>query len=139
MCFIQSILRTSSYKECCLELRICAGLKCFERQFPLWNFDIAALCYKTAEKREAHIKHVLALTYLSVFDRSTCSKQSKKSLFIEKKNPRAIYSISYFSVFRHVFISSLDMLRIVSIRIILNLNKFRQVWTWSDMFENHRS
>ena len=66
-CFIQSILRTSSYKECCLELRICAGLKCFERQFPLWNFDIAALCYKTAEKREVHIKHVLALTYLSVF------------------------------------------------------------------------
>ena len=30
----------------------------------------------------------------------------------------------------------LTCLKIVSIHIILNLNKFRQVWTCSDMFEN---
>ena len=62
-----------------------------------------------------------------------------------------------FSVFRHVFISSLDMFKncinlyhidseqvqtclriawIVTIYIILNLNKFRHVWTCSYMFEN---
>ena len=29
------------------------------------------------------------------------------------------------------------ILWIVTIHIILNLNKFRQVWTCSDMFENH--
>ena len=63
-----------------------------------------------------------------------------------------------FSVFHHVFISSLDMFEncinsyhidseqvqtclriiwIITIRIILNLNKFRHVTTCSDMFENH--
>ena len=71
---------------------------------------------------------------LDVFDRSTCSKRSKESLFSCKKMFVSIYSILvYFIMFSF---QVLTCLRIVSIRIILNLNKFRQVGTCSDMFEN---
>ena len=90
-----------------------------------------------------------------IFDRSTCSKRSKESLFSAKKN--LLCHLLNFSVFHHVFISSLDMFKncinsyhieskqvqtclrilwIVTINIILNLNKFRHVWTCSDMFKN---
>ena len=69
-----------------------------------------------------------------------------------------VVNLLNFSVFHHVFISSLDMFKkcinsyhieskqvqtclrilwIVTINIILNLNKFRHVWTCSDMFKNH--
>ena len=49
----------------------------------------------------------------------------------------AIYSILvYFIMF---WFQVLTCLRIVSIPIILNLNKFRQVWTCSDMFENPKN
>jgi len=63
-----------------------------------------------------------------IFDRSTCSKRSKESLFSAKKKrklPRAIYSILvYFTMFSF---QVLTCSRIVSIRIILILNKFRHV------------
>ena len=91
----------------------------------------------------------------SIFDRSTCSKRSKESLFSGKKN--FVVNLLNFCAFHHVFISSLDMFKncinsyhieskqvqtclrilwIVTIDIILNLNKFRHVWTCSDMFEH---
>ena len=90
----------------------------------------------------------------SIFDRSTYSKRSKESLFSAKN---FVVNLLNFSVFHHVFISSLDMFKkcinsyhieskqvqtclrilwIVTINIILNLNKFRHVWTCSDMFKN---
>ena len=74
-----------------------------------------------------------------VFDRSTCSKRSKESLFSKKnKLPRAIYSILVnFTMFSFPV---LTCSRIVSIHIIfMILNKFRHVWTCSDMFENHKN
>ena len=57
---------------------------------------------------------------------------------LARSNPRNHFVVvnflcavcSNFRVFRHVVIW------IVSIGIILNLNKFRHVWTCSDMFEN---
>ena len=69
-----------------------------------------------------------------------------------------VVNLLNFCAFHHVFISSLDMFKncinsyhidseqvqtclriiwIITIRIILNLNKFRHVRTCSDMFENH--
>ena len=78
-----------------------------------------------------------ALHFRGFFDRSTCSKRSKESLFSAKKMSCSIYSILvYFIMFSF---QVLTCLRIVSIRIILNLNKFRQVGTCSDMFENHNN
>ena len=69
---------------------------------------------------------VISAKKLVFFDRSTCSKRSKESLFsVKKKLPRAIYSIlAYFTMFSF---RVLTCSRIVSIRIILILNKFRQV------------
>ena len=56
---------------------------------------------------------------------------------VQKKMFCSIYSILvYFIMFSF---QVLTCLRIVSIRIILNLNKFRQVGTCSDMFENHNN
>ena len=75
----------------------------------------------------------------------------------KKKKKNLLCHLLNFSVFHHVFISSLDMFKkcinsyhieskqvqtclrilwIVTINIILNLNKFRHVWTSSDMFKN---
>ena len=58
------------------------------------------------------------------------------SVLNKKKLPRAIYSILvYFTMFSFPV---LTCSRIVSIRIIfMILNKFRHVWTCSDMFKNH--
>ena len=57
--------------------------------------------------------------------------QCKKKMFC------SIYSIlAYFTMFSF---RVLTFLKIVSIHIILNLNKFRQVWTCSDMFENPKN
>ena len=62
-----------------------------------------------------------------IFDRSTCSKRSKESLFSwKKKTLSSIYSILvYFTMFSF---RVLTFLKNVSIHIILNLNKFRHVW-----------
>ena len=74
------------------------------------------------------------IRFISIFDRSTCSKRSKESLLRGKKSFVSIYSIlAYFTMFSF---RVLTCSKIVSIHIILNLNKFRQVWTCSDMFEN---
>ena len=68
---------------------------------------------------------VQKLLHQPFFDRSTCSKRSKESLF--SGNLLSIYSILvYFIMF---LFQVLTCLRIVSIRIILNLNKFRHVQT----------
>ena len=82
-----------------------------------------------------------------IFDRLTCSKQFKESFFSVKKTQlsSAIYSILVFSVMFSFQV--LTCLRIVSIHIILILNKFRHAWEsyqfisywfWTslDMFEN---
>ena len=56
---------------------------------------------------------------------------------VQKKTCCSIYSIlAYFTMFSF---RVLTCLKIVSIHIILNLNKFRQVWTCSDMFENPKN
>ena len=63
--------------------------------------------------------------------------RNRFSVLKNKKLPRAIYSIlAYFTMFSF---QVLTCSRIVSIHIILNLNKFRQVETCSDMFENHEN
>ena len=93
----------------------------------------------TNNKAESYASLFSLDVWLIFFDRLTCSKQFKESFFSVKKTQlsSAIYSILvYFIMFSF---QVLTCLRIVSIRIILNLNKFRQVWTCSDMFENHMS
>ena len=62
------------------------------------------------------------------------ARSDPRNHFSVQKKLCAIYSILvYFIMFSF---QVLTCLRIVSIRIILNLNKFRKVGTCSDMFEN---
>ena len=77
---------------------------------------------------------ILVLVLESIFDRLTCSKRSKESLFSAKKN--VLFHLLNFSVFHHVFISSLDMFknRINSYHI-----ESKQVGTCLDVFENHKN
>ena len=56
------------------------------------------------------LKLVINKHSVAVFDRSTCSKRSKESLFSAKKKTSSCHLLN-FSVFRHVFISSLDMFK----------------------------
>ena len=46
-----------------------------------------------------------------IFDRSTCSKQSKESLWCLLLQCTSLCHLLNFSVFHHVFISSLDMFK----------------------------
>ena len=52
---------------------------------------------------------ILVLVLESIFDRLTCSKRSKESLFSAKKN--VLFHLLNFSLFHHVFISSLDIFK----------------------------
>jgi hypothetical protein len=102
----------------------------------------------TQEKIDLRIKKKILWEDTKIFDRSTCSKRSKESLFSVKKLPSAIHSIlAYFTMFSF---RVLTCLRIVSIRIILILNKFKHawesyqlisywLWTSLDMFENRNN
>ena len=82
-------------------------------------------------------EQVLNTFYLTnsciVFDRSTCSKRSKESLFSWKKK-NFVVNLLNFCAFHHVFISSLDMFKncnnsyhIESEQVQTCLNMFRHV------------
>ena len=81
-----------------------------------------------------HVTHILKVERLFLIAR------------LARSDPRNHFSVgtyvSIYSILVYFIMFSfqvLTCLRIVSIRIILNLNKFRQVGTCSDMFENHNN
>ena len=103
--------------------------------FLVWNWFFCLLRVFISSVLQICLQLLWRILVVRLFLIARLARSDPRNHFSVGKSFVFIYSILvYFVMFSF---QVLTCLRIVSIRIILNLNKFRQVWTCSDMFENH--